>query len=166
MGSTRNQRTPSPLCKVLVDRSNAMTVQAISAKRGILRFTNGHILLPDGTLSSNSGTSSLLVDSDKGVIIDGQASFFEGQLSPDETVDLEGDLLVPGFIDVQINGAYGVDFSDIEEGGSAVEEATAAQRYLDRLDHFAKKIVETGVTSFVPTVITQRSAMYRKVGAT
>lgn len=46
----------------------------------------------------------------------------------------------PGYLDIQINGAYGVDFS-VYEGDDDV--------YRDGLKIVAEKIVETGVTSQV-----------------
>jgi N-acetylglucosamine-6-phosphate deacetylase len=46
----------------------------------------------------------------------------------------------PGFLDIQINGAYGFDFS-IYEGDDQV--------YRDGLRRVAEKIVESGVTSYV-----------------
>ena len=46
----------------------------------------------------------------------------------------------PGLIDIQINGAYGFDFS-VYEGDD--------QAYQDGLKNVAAKIVETGVTAFV-----------------
>lgn len=55
-----------------------------------------------------------------------------------KTLDLQGGLLVPGFIDLQINGAFGQDFT--ANPGSIWEVAASLPRY--------------GVTAFLPTVIT------------
>ena len=46
----------------------------------------------------------------------------------------------PGFLDIQINGAYGFDFSVYEGDDEA---------YTDGLKTVTEKIVETGVTSYV-----------------
>lgn len=51
-----------------------------------------------------------------------------------------GNIVSPGFIDIQINGAYGFDFS-VYEGDS--------DAYRQGLQTVAEKIVETGVTSYV-----------------
>lgn len=126
-----------------------------STPQEVLRFTNCLALQPDGTLPSDPTTYSLHVDPASGHIIDGQSAFFDSKTAFTSTIDLEGDYLVPGFIDVQINGGYGVDFSEFSEG----QEET----YLAGLDEFAKRILETGVTSFVPTIITQHSEKYRQV---
>ena len=50
----------------------------------------------------------------------------------------------PGLIDIQINGAYGFDFS-VYEGDD--------QAYQNGLRNVAEKIVETGVTAFVVAVL-------------
>lgn len=73
---------------------------------------------------------------------------------PAKTIDLGGNILryyrqlqhiynwlticSPGLIDIQINGAYGFDFS-VYEGDDAA--------YRKGLKHVAEKIVETGVTA-------------------
>ncbi len=55
--------------------------------------------------------------------------------------------LVPGFIDLQINGAYGYDFTG--------DGRTAAP--------VAARLPETGVTAFVPTIITSPLKVYPKL---
>lgn len=127
---------------------------------GLLRFTNCQALLPDGSLPLDPTSYSLHVDPLSGKIVDGQSAFFDQLTAFSTTIDLEGDYLVPGFIDVQINGGYGVDFSDLKE------QHVTGERYLEKLDEFATKVVETGVTSFVPTIITQVAESYRKVSCT
>jgi N-acetylglucosamine-6-phosphate deacetylase len=59
---------------------------------------------------------------------------------PDRVIDMEGNIVSPGFIDTQINGAYGFDFSVYEDDPDA---------YRRGLYTVAEKIVETGVTSYV-----------------
>ncbi len=53
-------------------------------------------------------------------------------------VDARGGWIVPGFIDVQINGAHGIDVTTEPE----------------RIDELGAALVRYGVTAFVPTVIT------------
>lgn len=55
-----------------------------------------------------------------------------------QTIDLSGLILAPGWIDIQINGAFGVDFTEAPQGLYAV----------------AASLTRFGVTSFLPTVIT------------
>jgi N-acetylglucosamine-6-phosphate deacetylase len=61
-------------------------------------------------------------------------------------------------IDVQINGAYGIDFSEID-----LNDPEAEAKYTEGLDEVARRLVEMGTTSFVPTVITQEERLYRRV---
>ena len=50
-----------------------------------------------------------------GRIIDPQSRFWEAadanEFFADETMDCKGGIIAPSFIDVQINGAFGIDFS-------------------------------------------------------
>ncbi len=54
--------------------------------------------------------------------------------------DFKENRILPGFIDIHTHGAYGFDTNDANEDG---------------LRNWAKKIGEEGVTSFLPTTITQ-----------
>ncbi|XP_069381655.1 N-acetylglucosamine-6-phosphate deacetylase isoform X2 [Paralichthys olivaceus] len=87
----------------------------------------------------------------EGRILDPEKLFFDEEGYADERVDCEGSIIAPGFIDVQINGGYGVDFSqasdDVGKGVSCV----------------AEKILEHGVTSFCPTLVTSAPQIYHKV---
>jgi N-acetylglucosamine-6-phosphate deacetylase len=60
-----------------------------------------------------------------------------GGVRPD--VDLPSGVLVPGLVDLQINGCFGVDFVAAEPSGWA---------------EVARRLPETGVTAFLPTFIT------------
>ncbi|TKS91232.1 N-acetylglucosamine-6-phosphate deacetylase [Collichthys lucidus] len=86
-----------------------------------------------------------------GRILDPEKLFFDEQGYADKRVDCEGSIIAPGFIDVQINGGYGIDFSQpSEDVGSG-------------LSFVAKKILEHGVTSFCPTLVTSPPHVYHKV---
>uniref|UniRef100_A0A1A7YPI1 N-acetylglucosamine-6-phosphate deacetylase n=1 Tax=Iconisemion striatum TaxID=60296 RepID=A0A1A7YPI1_9TELE len=87
----------------------------------------------------------------EGTILDPEKLFFDEQGFADRRVDCEGSIIAPGFIDVQINGGYGVDFSQPSEDVSA------------GVSLVAKKILEHGVTSFCPTLVTSPPAVYHKV---
>ena len=56
----------------------------------------------------------------------------------DITIDATGLTVAPGFIDVQVNGAYGHDFTTDP----------------DSMWDAAARLPETGVTAFLPTLIT------------
>lgn len=91
-----------------------------------------------------------------GKIIDPQGRFWEANdnksFAADVVIDCGGLIIAPGFIDIQINGAFGVDFSmlpnDIEEAGVLIDKVS-----LGLLSH--------GVTSYVPTIITSSPESYR-----
>src|SRR5215475_1762560 len=82
--------------------------------------------------------------SDQAVLIEGDRIAAVGSASqvvcPPGAQQIEGEglWLAPGFIDLQINGAFGLDFTALPE--SIWEVAARLPRY--------------GVTSFLPTVIT------------
>jgi N-acetylglucosamine-6-phosphate deacetylase len=63
---------------------------------------------------------------------------------PAEEVDVRGLILAPGYIDMQINGGFGVDLSS---------EAEKVEEVAQQLPHY-------GVTSFLPTVITSSQQHY------
>ena len=91
------------------------------------------------------------------LLIQVQRMFFNQRERPARTIDLKGNILrylrcpslsmirinisspfvSPGFIDIQINGAYGFDFSILD-----TDEA-----YKQGLTTVAERIVETGTTS-------------------
>ncbi|XP_076866700.1 N-acetylglucosamine-6-phosphate deacetylase [Brachyhypopomus gauderio] len=87
----------------------------------------------------------------QGKILNPEKLFFEEQGFADHKVDCGNKIIAPGFIDVQINGGYGVDFSqatnDIKGGVALV----------------AKRILEQGVTSFCPTLVTSPPDIYKQV---
>ncbi|XP_054463520.1 N-acetylglucosamine-6-phosphate deacetylase [Anoplopoma fimbria] len=86
-----------------------------------------------------------------GKILDPEKLFFDEQGYADQQVDCEGSIIAPGFIDVQINGGYGIDFS------RASEDVSSGVSFV------SKKILQHGVTSFCPTLVTSPPEVYHKV---
>lgn len=86
-----------------------------------------------------------------GKILDPEKLFFDEKGYADKIVDCKGCVIAPGFIDVQINGGYGVDFSQ------ATDDVSGGVAFV------AKRILEHGVTSFCPTLVTSPSNIYHKV---
>ncbi|MBI5876627.1 MAG: N-acetylglucosamine-6-phosphate deacetylase [Chloroflexi bacterium] len=94
-----------------------------------------------------------------GMTLRGQVLFADGVLRPGEVL-IEGeriasvrvvdsapdDIIAPGFIDLQLNGGYGEDF-------------TANP---DTIYHVAARVLQQGVTAFLPTIITAPLDVYRK----
>ena len=93
-----------------------------------LELTNGFVLIEDG-LISKIGPMSELDDASEGI-------------------DLEGNLLLPGFIDIHAHGADGCDVCD----------ASA-----DSLQHIAEKKLAEGVTTWFPTTLTQPREKLREI---
>lgn len=86
-----------------------------------------------------------------GKIIDPRIIFWEEQVKADVQIDCNNVIICPGFIDVQINGGFGVDFSsdsDKLEGG---------------LVTVAKGLLQHGVTSFCPTIVTSTQQSYNEI---
>lgn len=115
---------------------------------GIVKFTNCRLVRNDRFVFED-----LWVSSETGTILSSQAAFFDNQTLPDEVIDLEGRIISPGLIDVQLNGAFGFNFSTAPEGSS----------YAKSIAEVNRKLVQTGVTSYVPTLTSQKPTLYQKV---
>jgi N-acetylglucosamine-6-phosphate deacetylase len=89
-------------------------------------------------------------------IIDPQARFWEASaqaaLAADVVVDCAGMILAPGYIDVQLNGAFGVDFSN-----------PADMQDPANTEKVCKGVLQHGVTSIYATIITSSPATYSKL---
>ncbi|KAF2172547.1 carbohydrate esterase family 9 protein [Zasmidium cellare ATCC 36951] len=110
------------------------------------RFSNGRIVRGNQLISE-----TLWIDTDSGRVC-------EPPSNPDsnedvDVVDLQGKILAPGFIDIQINGAFGFDFSD----SSCV---TAPQKFQKGLHDLNQRLLETGTTSYLPTMTSQFAKTY------
>ncbi|XP_074138904.1 N-acetylglucosamine-6-phosphate deacetylase isoform X3 [Sminthopsis crassicaudata] len=121
-----------------------MPPQKVGAETRIVQFTNCRILRGHTLLREDLWIRG-------GRILDPEKLFFEEKRSADEQRDCEGHILAPGFIDVQINGGFGVDFSlPSEDVGSGIALV-------------AKNLLAYGVTSFCPTLVTSPPDIYHKV---
>lgn len=115
---------------------------------GITKLTNCRLVKGDRIVEED-----LWISSHNGKILPSQQIFYEYQLMPERTIDLKGRLLAPGFIDVQFNGAYGFDFSVIPDD---LADYAKGVRTLNR------RLVNTGVTSYLPTIVSQKREVYHK----
>lgn len=97
----------------------------------VVRFINGRIV------ANHSITPGELWISDGKIIAPSEKA--------DSTVDVAGLIIAPGLIDLQINGGFGIDFTEEPE----------------RVLEVAKKLPQYGVTSFLPTCITSSKEHYR-----
>jgi N-acetylglucosamine-6-phosphate deacetylase len=97
----------------------------------LLAYRNGRILTDTGI---ESGKTLLVRDGIIEAIVGASAVF-----GPDRTIDLDGGLLIPGFIDTQVNGGGGVLFNDDPSVESIALIGRAHRRF--------------GTTGFLPTLI-------------
>jgi N-acetylglucosamine-6-phosphate deacetylase len=117
---------------------------------GITKFTNCLLVKGNSLIKEDLWISSV-----SGKILNGQQLLYGHRTAPDNIVDLGGRILSPGFIDVQLNGAYGFDFSVIPEDGTV--------GYGKGVRRVNKNLITTGVTSYLPTLTSQRPEVYQKV---
>lgn len=123
---------------------------AISPERphnGITKLTNCRLVKGDSLVEED-----LWISSSTGKILPAQEIFYEYHLAPDQVIDLKGRIVSPGFIDIQFNGAYGFDFS----------QPSDLIDYQKGLRSLNQKLVQTGLTSYLPTIITQKPEVYHK----
>ena len=73
-----------------------------------------------------------------------------GEMSeaPGEGTDLEGQMLMPGFIDIHSHGADGHDVCDASSEG---------------LEHIARTKLKEGVTTWLPTTLTQPAEKLKEI---
>lgn len=102
-------------------------------------------LLRDGQLTKDD----LWVKAGK--IINPRNVFWEKQVQADVQIDCNNLIISPGFIDLQINGGFGVDFSSDPE------------KLEDGLKTVAKGLLQYGVTSYCPTIVTSSQESYREI---
>ncbi|KAL2814750.1 hypothetical protein BJX63DRAFT_190232 [Aspergillus granulosus] len=115
----------------------------------VIKFTNCRTLKGDTLLEQD-----VWIDATSGKILRDQEAFYGRHLSPDEVVDLGGRILAPGLIDCQLNGAQGFDFSVPQASKAAYDEG---------LRRVNKGLARTGVTSYLPTVVSSTAAVYQQV---
>lgn len=85
-----------------------------------------------------------------GIIVDPRIYFYRG--SPDKTIDCKGLKIVPGLIDVQINGAFGIDFTTLC--------TNYPDTFQETLHKIARGLFQYGVTAFCPTIVTSELNAY------
>lgn len=125
-----------------------MAVSPERARSGITKLTGGRLVKGNKLVEGDLWISSVT-----GKVLHSQEVFYEHHVVPDEIVDLKGKILSPGFIDVQFNGAFGFDFSTVPE------DMALYHKGLKRLN---RHLVRTGVTSYLPTIPSQKPEVYHK----
>ncbi|EGO54042.1 hypothetical protein NEUTE1DRAFT_68347 [Neurospora tetrasperma FGSC 2508] len=108
---------------------------------GITKLTNCRLIIGDSLIPSD-----LFIDSLTGKILEPS----NNTLLPDITLDLQNRIVSPGLIDCQLNGAFGFNFSTL----------TSSTEYLKNIHSLNKKLIRTGVTSYLPTLTSQKPELY------
>lgn len=115
-----------------------------------ITFINGD-LCDNGVITHDT---ELHVDSRTGTIVDRIPHGMEVKI-----VDLQGNILAPGFLDIQNNGIYGLNFSALNETSTEADIAHFKAFYNDAM----AKYLKTGVTALCPTVTLNFPEVYEKV---
>lgn len=118
---------------------------------GVTKFTNCLLVKGNDLVGEDLWVSSI-----SGKILNGQEMMFEHRVAPDRVLDLGGRILSPGFIETQMNGAYGFDFSVIPDEGVAA--------YGKGVLRVNRSLITAGVTSYLPTLTSQSPEVYHEVG--
>uniref|UniRef100_A0A914CB54 N-acetylglucosamine-6-phosphate deacetylase n=1 Tax=Acrobeloides nanus TaxID=290746 RepID=A0A914CB54_9BILA len=87
-----------------------------------------------------------------GKIVDPEKVFYDMRRVADIQVDCQGLILSPGFIDIQLNGGFGYDFT-----------SSTPDTIENDLHQVAKRVLQFGVTAFCPTVISSEHDVYHKL---
>ncbi|KAJ2776707.1 N-acetyl-glucosamine-6-phosphate deacetylase [Coemansia javaensis] len=103
------------------------------------RVLRGHALVEDSLYMQG------------GKIVDPARVFWDERRRPDVRIDCKGGIVSPGFIDVQINGAYGYDFSN---DTAEIEDAVR---------NVSRGLLLQGCTAYCPTTVSSRPDVYRTV---
>uniref|UniRef100_A0A8B9G8B2 N-acetylglucosamine-6-phosphate deacetylase n=1 Tax=Amazona collaria TaxID=241587 RepID=A0A8B9G8B2_9PSIT len=135
---------PPPSLNSAGSRGRMMPSNKSVSDAPIVQFTNCRILR-----SHQLQREDLWVR--EGKILNPEKLFFEEKGSADIQLDCKDSIIAPGFIDVQINGGFGVDFS------------LATDDFKSGIDMVSQKILSHGVTSFCPTLVTSPPAVYHQV---
>ncbi|OCT50195.1 putative N-acetylglucosamine-6-phosphate deacetylase [Cladophialophora carrionii] len=112
-----------------------------------IRFTRG-VLAKNG----QEVEEDLYISQSTGKIVEGTS-----RDGPVVVEDLGGRILAPGLIEVQLNGAMGFNFSEVPESDIKMGE------YANSYTKTCQGLIKTGVTSFLPTVTTAPSDIFKRV---
>ncbi|KAJ3137200.1 hypothetical protein HK101_003903 [Irineochytrium annulatum] len=150
---------PSPLPTSVSSHSPRVTgrrdtLPAAGQRGSLVKVTGCDVLMPGGVVLKDE---PLFVRDGK--VVDGSEAFFGKDTEDNRIINLGDEesetatrrLIVPGFIDVQINGSFGVDFANVHD---VVER--------DGVNRVARGLAKMGVTAFCPTVVSSDKEVYRQ----
>jgi N-acetylglucosamine-6-phosphate deacetylase len=82
-----------------------------------------------------------------GRVIDGETLFFTHQLCPDLEINCGGLVLASGFVELQLNGAFGYDFTNESDVDKCLDTVNVG-------------LLQYGVTAYCPTLISSTPTIY------
>ncbi|KAG5676211.1 hypothetical protein PVAND_006060 [Polypedilum vanderplanki] len=122
----------------------SQSVKLIEPSQRLIKFKNCRILRDHRIFREDLWVRN-------GKIINPERVFFDEKRQAHLQIDCHNAIISPGFIDLQINGGYGVDFSfDVNTVESGVAKVS-------------KGLLAHGVTSFCPTLVTSPIETYHQV---
>ncbi|KJZ76922.1 hypothetical protein HIM_03799 [Hirsutella minnesotensis 3608] len=117
-------------------------------RNGLTKFTNCRLVRGDSLVDEDLWVSSI-----SGKIIHSQATFYDDLNLPDATIDLGGRIIAPGMVECQLNGIFGFNFSTL------LDDMTQYGKSVREINHL---LIQTGVTSYTPTITSQKPELYQK----
>lgn len=96
----------------------------------------------------------LFVDVISGIIIEKPTNYLDLEV---DIIDLNESIISPGFIDVQINGCFGLDYS------TTFNDENSKSEFVKKYNHSMEQLLNFGVTSICPTVTSSFPDVYRDV---
>lgn len=115
----------------------------------LVQFYNARLATPEGLMEGELWMQ-------QGKIVDAQQRFWQREDSAaDCRIDCHGLILAPGFVDVHMRGAFGVDFASLHE--ATEDEAERA------IGTVCRRLPELGVTAFCPTLRGCSPEVYRRL---
>ena len=107
----------------------------------LVQFHNAQLATPKGLVAGELWIQH-------GKIVDPESRFWQRNLSAaDRRIDCGGMIIAPGFIDLHLQQAFGVDFTSL-----GAESADAAAEAEKAIQHVCEALPAYGVTSFCPTI--------------
>jgi N-acetylglucosamine-6-phosphate deacetylase len=113
------------------------------AKIAFRNFVAGCSLASPGDLLVNAGSGTVISAATEDGSNDAASLGSET-----EVVDCDGHILIPGFIDLQFNGGFGIDFS-------------RADTSREQIGGTLHRLLQYGVTAILPTLISSSPDVYR-----
>ena len=93
-----------------------------------------------------------------GFLVDSNSAFFKERLAPSWQLDCGGLIVAPGFLELQINGGYGVDFSALNE-----DQEHSGGTLASGIERVGRQLIRHGVTAFCPTIISSDPQVYKQL---